>query len=82
MPTVTTRIPDDVATQLKELANDTSRSKSFHVAQALEEYLAKNAWQVARIRQSLEGVNRGEFASEEEVKTAFAEWGFDVDNDA
>lgn len=80
MPIITTSIPEATAAQLHKLARDTGRSVSSLVAQALEEYLAKNAWETARIRQSLEQVRRGEVASHEEVRAAFAAWGFSIDS--
>ena len=81
MGTVTARIPDEMALKLTELARTTNRSKSFLVAQALDQFLEKQAWQVARIRDSLAQADAGEFASASEVREEFAEWGLTVEND-
>ncbi len=36
---ISIRIPDDLASQLSDIASDTERPKSFHVQKALEAYL-------------------------------------------
>ena len=41
--TISVRIPDDLALKLSEIAEETERSKSFHVQKALEVYLAELA---------------------------------------
>ena len=40
---ISIRIPDDLASKLSDIANETERSKSFHVQKALEAYLAELA---------------------------------------
>ena len=37
------RIPDDLASKLSEIAEETERPKSFHIQKALEVYLAELA---------------------------------------
>ena len=37
------RIPDDLASKLNEIAEETERSKSFHIQKALEAYLVELA---------------------------------------
>ncbi len=39
--TISVRIPDDLALKLSEIAQETERSKSFHIQKALEVYLAE-----------------------------------------
>ena len=42
------RIPDDLASKLSEIAEETERPKSFHIQKALESYLTELAdFQVA-----------------------------------
>lgn len=81
MSTVTARIPEETAAKLNELAKATNRSKSFIVANALDQFLEEQAWQVARINQSIAQADAGNFASDAEVKDAFAQWGLNVDAD-
>ena len=80
MGTVTARVSEETSTRLDELARATRRSKSFHLAQALDSYLETQAWQVARTLESIKQADAGEFASETEVKQAFAKWGVDIDS--
>ena len=40
---ISIRIPDDLALKLSDIAEETERSKSFHVVKALETYLAEMA---------------------------------------
>ena len=81
MSTVTARIPEETAAKLNELAKATNRSKSFIVANALEQFLEEQAWQVARINESVAQAEAGNFASNAEVEDAFAKWGLNVDAD-
>jgi RHH-type rel operon transcriptional repressor/antitoxin RelB len=37
------RIPDDLASKLSEISEETERPKSFHIQKALESYLAELA---------------------------------------
>ena len=81
MSTVTARIPEDTAAKLNDLAKATNRSKSFIVANALEQFLEEQTWQVARINESIAQADAGEFATEAEIKEEFAKWGLDLDAD-
>jgi RHH-type rel operon transcriptional repressor/antitoxin RelB len=40
---ISIRIPDDLASKLSEIAEETERPRSFHVQKALETYLAEMA---------------------------------------
>ena len=56
---ISIRIPDDLASKLAEIAEETERPKSFHVQKALEAYLAELAeLQIAidRLRDSADPV--------------------------
>jgi predicted transcriptional regulator len=81
MSTVTARIPEETAEKLNALAKATNRSKSFIVANALDQFLEEQAWQVARINESIAQADAGSFASDAEVKEAFAKWGLNVGTD-
>ena len=41
--TISVRIPDDLASKLSEIAEETERPKSFHIQKALESYLIELA---------------------------------------
>ena len=40
---ISVRVPDELASRLSEIAQETERPKSFHVQKALEAYLAELA---------------------------------------
>ena len=68
---LTLRLEPKLTKQLDKLAEATQRSRSFLIAEAVREYIALNEWQIAETRKALAEADRGEFASEEEVKTTF-----------
>ena len=63
--TISIRVPAAMREQLEHLAEATGRSKSFLTSQALEDYLKREAWQVAAIKKGVAAAERGEFASED-----------------
>lgn len=52
--TMTVRIAPELSEKLDTLARDTKRSKSCLASEAIADYVERNAWQVARIREALE----------------------------
>lgn len=79
MSTVTARIPEETSDKLKALAKATNRSKSYLVAMALERFLEEQTWQMTQTLKSIAEADAGIFATEEEVRQAFAKWGVDID---
>jgi predicted transcriptional regulator len=57
-----------MADKLDELAAKMDRSRSFLASQAIEEFVAREVWQLSEIEAGLAEANRGEFASEAEVE--------------
>ena len=64
----TVRLDDTTIEALDRLAEQTERSRSWLVSRAVEEYVALNAWQIARIEEGIAAADRGDFASDEEMK--------------
>ncbi len=56
---VTVRLTPEITKKLVALAHDTNRSKSYLASEAIAAYVDRNAWQVARIRESLEEAKSG-----------------------
>ncbi len=54
--------------QLDRLSKATSRSRSFVAAKAIREYVALNNWQIEETRQALAEADRGDFASDKDVR--------------
>ena len=69
------RLPVSTYSRLSELTNSTGRSKTFLAVEALDAYLEQQAWQIAEIKAGLAEADRGEFATEEEVRNVFAKYG-------
>lgn len=74
MSIMSLRLPDEMADTLALLAKATGRSKSFLAIDALREYLAREAWQIAEIQRAVEEADAGEFATEDEVKAVMEKW--------
>jgi predicted transcriptional regulator len=67
----TIRLDDEMLAKLDALAADTDRSRSWIAAKAIESYVELNAWQIAKIKEGIAQADRGEFATEEEIKSVF-----------
>lgn len=53
MPAFTVRLDDDKARKLDQLANKLDRPRSYLAAQAIDDYLAREEWQIAEIEADL-----------------------------
>ena len=67
MPAFTVRLDDDKARKLDQLANKLDRPRSYLTAQAIDDYLAREEWQIAEIEAGLSEADRGDFASAEDL---------------
>ena len=57
--TVSVRINPAIKRRLEKLAKSTGRSRSFLAAEAINEYLELNEWQVAGIQKAMLSLDRG-----------------------
>jgi RHH-type transcriptional regulator, rel operon repressor / antitoxin RelB len=73
---ISIRTSDDLIRKFNLLAKETDRSRAYLINQALEEYIAREAWQVAEIRKAMEEAEAGDFATDEEVAALDAKWGY------
>jgi len=67
--TVTVRLDKAVKKRLEAAAARVRRSKSFIAAEAIEEYLDVQDWQVEAIKKGIEAADRGELVPHERVKS-------------
>ncbi|MDI7864122.1 CopG family ribbon-helix-helix protein [Rhizobiaceae bacterium n13] len=67
MTAFTIRVPDDVAERLNQLARKLDRSRSYMAAQAIEDFVAREEWQLAEIEAGIAEADRGDFASDDDV---------------
>jgi predicted transcriptional regulator len=73
--TFTVRVNAAVKRRLEKLAKNTGRSRSFLAAEAIENYVNINEWQVAGIKQAIGSLDHGHFVSHDEVKKWVSSWG-------
>ena len=66
--TFTVRVDAAAKKRLERLAQSTGRSRSFLAAEAINDYLDVNEWQIAGIKQAIASLDRGEGVSHEQVK--------------
>ncbi|TCL95756.1 putative transcriptional regulator [Rhizobium sp. PP-WC-2G-219] len=67
MTAFSVRVPDETAARLDQLAEKLDRSRSYMAAQAIEEFIAREEWQLAEIEAGLADADRGDFASTDDV---------------
>ncbi len=73
--TFTVRVDTGMKKRLERLAKSTGRSRSFLAAEAINEYLEVNEWQVTGIRRAIASLDRGEGVPHESVEDWVASWG-------
>lgn len=72
MPAFTVRVPDDTAERLDQLAQKQDRSRSYLAAKAIEDYVAREEWQLAEIEAGLAEAESEKFAGADEVARVIA----------
>lgn len=73
--TFTVRVDANVKKRLEKLAKSTGRSRSFLAAEAINEYLDVNEWQVAGVKHAIEEADRGELTPHDQVRAWVGSWG-------
>jgi predicted transcriptional regulator len=71
---ITVRVSEDIDARLDHLAQKLDRSKSDVAEQAIEDFIAREEWQMAEIEAGLAEADRGEFASDEDVASILAKY--------
>jgi predicted transcriptional regulator len=77
--TVSARLDPKTAKKLEMLVKSTARSRSFLVAEAIETYVKDQAWQIGAIQEGITEADKGEFATEKEVRKIRNKWGLNED---
>jgi RHH-type rel operon transcriptional repressor/antitoxin RelB len=72
--TVSVRLARSTKARLQQLAKSTGRSRAFLAAEAIEEYLEINEWQVAGILGAMASLDRGKGIPHQRVKEWVASW--------
>lgn len=71
---ITLRLDSELRKKLDHLARAQRRSRSFVAAEAIREYVAVNAWQIEEIKKGLDEADRGDFATEDQVRRTLKKW--------
>ena len=74
MSAFTVRLPDDVAEKLDAIAAKLDRSRSYVAAQAIGDFVEREAWQLADIEAGLREADKREFATDAEVAATIAKY--------
>ncbi len=73
-PSLTVPLDPQTRDRLDQLAAATSRSQSLLAAEAIRDYVDRETWQIEEIKKGTEEADAGDFASDAEVRAAFAKW--------
>jgi RHH-type rel operon transcriptional repressor/antitoxin RelB len=65
---LTLRLDAKLKNQLDRLSKAMNRSRSFVAAQAIQEYVSVNEWQINEIKKGLAEADAGDFATDEEMQ--------------
>ena len=71
---VTLRLDPSKKKELDEIALGLDRDRTYVLNQAIEAYLETHRWQLGHIKEGLAQAERKKFASDAQVKAAFAKW--------
>jgi len=74
MTAFTLRLADATADKLDLLARKMDRSRSYVAAQAIEDFIARESWQIAEIECGLAEAERGDFAGVDEARRVAAKF--------
>lgn len=67
MTAFTVRVSDETAAKLDRLAEKLDRSRAYMAAQAIEDFVAREEWQLAEIEAGLAEADQGAFATKDEL---------------
>ena len=71
---ITVRLDASVRDELDALARAMSRDRSYLVNEAIDAYLDVHRWQLAHIAEGARQAEAGEFATDEEIEAAYAQF--------
>jgi RHH-type transcriptional regulator, rel operon repressor / antitoxin RelB len=65
---LTLRLDAKLKSKLDRLSKSMQRSRSFVAAQAIQEFVSANEWQINEIKKGLAEADAGDFASDKEMR--------------
>ncbi len=72
-------LPQELARQLDNLADTTGKPKNFLAVQAIQDFIERETWQIAEIKEAIKEADAGDFATESDIKNLDAKWGYSAD---
>ena len=63
--TLSVRVPEELREQLDYLSHSTKRSRAYLAAEALNDYVRRNAWRAKELNEAVVAADEGEFISHE-----------------
>jgi predicted transcriptional regulator len=70
---ITCRLPAENVHFLDSLGEALDRDRSYLINQAIDDYIASQRWQLEEIDAAIAEADAGKFATDKQVKAAFAE---------
>jgi predicted transcriptional regulator len=74
MSAFTVRLSPEETKKLDALASKLDRSRSYVAAKAINDFVTREAWQLADIEAGLREAERGDFATDAEVAATIAKY--------
>lgn len=74
MNAFTVRLQDATTEKLDRLAKKLDRSRAYVAAQAIEDFIAREEWQLVEIEAGLAEAAAGDFATDSDVAAVFAKY--------
>lgn len=67
-PTTTSsiRVSRELVARFEALARNTKRSRNYHMAAALEQYISEKEWLTQRLQEGRDAIDRGDYVTDEE----------------
>lgn len=69
---ISLRLEEEKIDKLDKLAKLTKRDRSFHINEAIENYLEVQEWQINHIKEALKQADNNEFVSDDEISKVFS----------
>jgi RHH-type transcriptional regulator, rel operon repressor / antitoxin RelB len=77
--TVSARLSPETAKKFALLAKAINRSKSYLAAEAIENYVNDQQWQIDAILKGIKEADEGKFVTDRQLRDTLSKWGVDED---
>lgn len=77
--TVSARLSPETAKKFALLAKAINRSKSYLAAEAIENYVNDQQWQIDAIVKGIKEADEGKFVTDRKLRDTLSKWGIDED---